>query len=139
MSKILYILIVILFVGAIAPLANMIAVLLGYPGLLPPVPSTSGTVDVMSRMGQMGDFFGGHTAAFSGLLSACVIIHFSLQQLKIAKQTADLTSISKIYDHYNEEYANHEQGRSRILSGIARGHRRWAIRESFSPSGCGLN
>jgi hypothetical protein len=157
-NRVFYLFVVLLFVCAVAPMGNMLAILFGYSGLFPEVrnvPERSCTVvsapatsldaclkpevksvpeatDAMPRMGQMGDFFGGHTAAFSGLLSACVIIHFSLQQLKIAKQTADLTSISKIYDHYSEEYSNHGQGKNEILSAIARGHRRWAIRESFS-------
>jgi hypothetical protein len=132
MKNIFYLLISLLLACAIAPLVNMLAILFGYSSLLKSVAPPPATFDAMARLGQMGDFFGGHTAAFSGLLSACILIHFSLQQTKIAKQAADLTSISKIYDHYNEDYSSQQTKQSMILSGVARGHRRWAIRESFS-------
>src|SRR5689334_658198 len=61
----------------------------------------------LEQLGQLGDFFGGHTAAFSGLLSVALILYFSNQQselqqrhfeeqLRISKQAADLASIANI-------------------------------------------
>lgn len=96
----------------------------------------------LEQLGQLGDFFGGHTAAFSGLLSVALILYFSArqsesqqrhfeEQLRISKQAADLASISNIYGHYGENYGGANEFEE-ILGSVARGHRRWAIRESFS-------
>jgi hypothetical protein len=127
MTFLLYAVVIVLLLAALIPLSNAAYILWTGNHLF----SILGTTLDMTSLGQMGDFFGGHTAAFSGLLSAALIVHFSLQQLKIAKQTADLTSIAKIYDHYGEAYGG-SQDKNEILSRVARGHRRWAIRESFS-------
>ncbi len=96
----------------------------------------------LDKLGQLGDFFGGHTAAFAGLFSTALILYFSskqlsmqqfqfMEQVKLSKQAADLTSINNIYQHYGEKYgADRDVGD--VLKSIAEGHRRWAIRESFS-------
>lgn len=96
----------------------------------------------IASLGQLGDFFGGHTAAFSGLVSTVLILYFSSKQLslqqtqfkeqvKISKQTADLSSLNNIYQHYGEGYGK-DCDVGDILKSVAEGHRRWVIRESFS-------
>lgn len=45
------------------------------------------------------------------------------------KETASLTAIDHIYNHYSESYGALDS--SGVLDGVASGHRRWAIRESF--------
>lgn len=96
----------------------------------------------LEQLAQYGDFFGGHTAAFSGALSVALILYFSLrqsqlqqehfeEQLRISKRAADLASINNIYSHYGESYGKSGDS-AQILAHVANGHRRWAIRESFS-------
>lgn len=96
----------------------------------------------IETLGQLGDFFGGHTAAFSGLVSTVLILYFSSKQLslqqnqfkeqvKLSKQTADLSSLNNIYQHYGETYGK-DKDIGDILKSVAEGHRRWVIRESFS-------
>lgn len=128
--------VVFLVVLALIPLVDMIVN--GYKNLY--INFSGGLT--LDKLGQLGDFFGGHTAAFAGLFSTALILYFSSKQLsmqqsqfkeqvKLSKQTADLTSINNIYQHYGERYgADRDAGA--ILKSIAEGHRRWAIRESFS-------
>lgn len=96
----------------------------------------------LQDLALFGDFFGGHTAAVSGLLSVALILYFSLrqaelqdrhfkEQLKISSKSAELASISNIYRHYDEAYGE-DKDIGEVLENIAAGHRRWAIRESFS-------
>jgi hypothetical protein len=128
--------ITILVVFALIPLINMIVN--GYNNLY--INFSGGLA--LDKLGQLGDFFGGHTAAFAGLFSTTLILYFSSKQLsmqqsqfreqaKLSKQTADLTSINNIYQHYGEMYGA-DRDAADILKSIANGHRRWAIRESFS-------
>lgn len=128
--------VVCLIVLAMIPLVNM--VVNGYNNL---------NVDFSERMsleklGQLGDFFGGHTAAFAGLLSTVLILYFSskqlslqrtqfMEQVKLSKQAADLSSLNNIYQHYGETYSA-EKDAGGVLKSVADGHRRWVIRESFS-------
>lgn len=130
------ILLISLLLLSIVPILNMLAHAMisfemGVPEPLSP-----------ERLGQLGDFFGGHTAAFTGLTSTALILYFSKkqlndqekqfrEQLRIARQSADLTSLSAIYQHYDHEYGK-DRDPNRILGHLAAGHRRWAIRESFS-------
>ncbi len=137
MKKALWVIILLCLVAlALVPLANLAT--LGSNSLT----LNWSTKVSLEQLAQFGDFFGGHTAAFSGLLSVALILYFSLkqselqqqhfeEQLRISKQAADLASITNIYGHYGESYGKSDDA-TEILSFVARGHRRWAIRESFS-------
>jgi hypothetical protein len=130
------ILLISLLLLSIVPILNMLAhglisLDMGVPAPLSP-----------ERLGQLGDFFGGHTAAFTGLTSTALILYFSRkqledqekqfrEQLRVARQSADLTSLSAIYQHYDEAYGS-GRDKDKILEHLAEGHRRWVIRESFS-------
>lgn len=92
----------------------------------------------LEQLGQMGDFFGGHTAAVSGLLSVALILYFSTlqnkrtdEQLALSRRSADLQSLVNIYEHYGSSYGE-DRDANKILRSIAEGHRGWVIRESFS-------
>lgn len=65
-------------VGALAifPIANLLVV--GYNNLSFGVETGLS----LSELGQMGDFFGGHTSAFSGALSLIVVLFFTFHQAK---------------------------------------------------------
>ncbi|MBK0393807.1 hypothetical protein [Ramlibacter algicola] len=82
-------------------------------------------------LGQMGDFFGGHTAAFSGLLSVALVLYFQRAQLEATQRSSDLQSILTIYQHYGQTCGVGRDFED-ILKSVAEGHRRWSIRESFS-------
>lgn len=89
-------------------------------------------------LGQMGDFFGGHTAALSGLLSVALILYFSneqaksnAEQIKLSRRSSDLQALVNIYEHYGTTYGGGNDS-SGILAAVAAGHRRWVVRESFS-------
>lgn len=69
-------LLVLLCVFAVLPIASLIAagsenLKLGTPAHLS-----------MTELGQLGDFFGGHTAAFAGSLSLVVVLFFTFHQAK---------------------------------------------------------
>lgn len=61
---------------AILPIANLIVV--GYKNLNIGRPSHFS----LSELGQLGDFFGGHTSAFAGSLSLIVVLFFTFHQAK---------------------------------------------------------
>ena len=65
----------IIFLAGI-PLANLIFV--GYQNLKI---GFSGTYN-LGELGQLGDFFGGHTSAFAGSLSLVVVLFFTFHQAK---------------------------------------------------------
>lgn len=51
-------------------------------------------------------------------------------QAKIMKDSATLSALGNIYNHYGESYGSGDG--SNMLKSVASGHRSWAIRESFS-------
>ena len=61
---------------AILPIANLIVV--GYKNLKIGLPSDLN----LGELGQLGDFFGGHTSAFAGSLSLVVVLFFTFHQAK---------------------------------------------------------
>jgi hypothetical protein len=61
---------------AIMPIANLIVV--GYKNLNIGLPSALN----LGELGQLGDFFGGHTSAFAGSLSLVVVLFFTFHQAK---------------------------------------------------------
>ncbi|WP_207807988.1 MULTISPECIES: hypothetical protein [unclassified Pseudomonas] len=61
---------------ALIPIANLLVV--GYNNLSLGVQTGLS----LSELGQMGDFFGGHTSAFSGALSLIVVLFFTFHQAK---------------------------------------------------------
>jgi hypothetical protein len=61
---------------AILPIANLIIV--GYQNLKVDFSSGLG----LAELGQLGDFFGGHTSAFAGSLSLVVVLFFTFHQAK---------------------------------------------------------
>ncbi|KAB0563660.1 hypothetical protein C9383_22875 [Pseudomonas palleroniana] len=63
-------------VFALIPIANLLIV--GYNNLTLGVQTGLS----LSELGQMGDFFGGHTSAFSGALSLIVVLFFTFHQAK---------------------------------------------------------
>jgi len=100
--------------------------------------------------GTIGDAFGFANSFFSCAALLFVIWGLRLQQQEISgarkeanetaelqktqallmKETASLNAISQIYKHYSENYGTEDP--TKILDAVAKGHRRWAIRESFS-------
>jgi uncharacterized membrane protein len=62
----------------------------------------------LSSLGQLGDFFGGHTAAFAGSMSLLVVLFFTFHQ---AKQQ------SQFFEVQQRETARHSQ-RDFFLQGI---------------------
>ena len=96
-----------------------------------------------SVAGTIGDAFGLANSFFAAAALLFVIWSIRLQQQEIRentesqdkqvsmmRETADLTAINHIYNHYSDSYGDTDQ--TGILSAIAAGHRRWAIRASFS-------
>lgn len=63
-------------VVAILPIANLIVV--GFQNLQV---GNSSALN-LSELGQLGDFFGGHTSAFAGSLSLVVVLFFTFHQAK---------------------------------------------------------
>lgn len=61
---------------AIFPIVNLVVV--GYNNLS--LGATTGLS--LTELGQLGDFFGGHTSAFSGSLSLIVVLFFTFHQAK---------------------------------------------------------
>ena len=51
------------------------------------------------------------------------------EQAGLLRDAARLTAIGHIYDHYSDKYGSRDE--TGILSAVAAGHRRWAMRESF--------
>lgn len=100
--------------------------------------------------GTIGDAFGFANSFFSCAALLFVIWGLRLQQQEISiareeaketaelqktqallmKETASLNAISQIYEHYSGNYGAEDP--TKILEAVAKGHRRWAIRESFS-------
>lgn len=100
--------------------------------------------------GTIGDAFGFANSFFSGAALLFVIWSIRLQQQEIRfareewqqntasqqeqvlmmKETALLTAINHIYNHYSGSYGTADE--TGILAAVAAGHRRWAIRGSFS-------
>jgi hypothetical protein len=74
----LWMIVVLSVVGLFAfiPIANLIVV--GYKHLTIGLPSALS----LTELGQLGDFFGGHTAAFAGSLSLVVVLFFTFHQAK---------------------------------------------------------
>ncbi len=60
---------------AILPIANLIVV--GYKNLKIGLPSDLN----LGELGQLGDFFGGHTSAFAGSLSLVVVLFFTFHRV----------------------------------------------------------
>jgi hypothetical protein len=99
--------------------------------------------------GTIGDAFGLANSLFTGAALLFVIwslrlqqqeIHFARQewqqntraqkeQALMMKESASLTAINHIYNHYSSSYGMSDA--TGILAAVAAGHRRWAIRESF--------
>ena len=100
--------------------------------------------------GTIGDAFGLANSFFSAAALLFVIWSIRLQQqeikfardewkentksqneqVKMMREATTLTGINHIYSHYSPSYgANDNTG---ILSAVAEGHRKWAIRASFS-------
>jgi hypothetical protein len=73
-----WMLVVLVVVGllAIVPIANLIVA--GYRNLTVGLPPDLN----LAELGQLGDFFGGHTAAFAGSLSLVVVLFFTFHQAK---------------------------------------------------------
>lgn len=70
------VLLVVFGLFAILPIANLIVIGYKNPTIgLPPVLN-------LTDLGQLGDFFGGHTAAFAGSLSLVVVLFFTFHQAK---------------------------------------------------------
>jgi hypothetical protein len=67
---------VVLAAVALVPIVNLI-----YLGVTQLKIGVDGSLDV-ENLGQIGDFFGGHTAAFAGSLSLLTILFFSFHQSK---------------------------------------------------------
>ena len=67
-------------IAALLPAMNLIAV--GFASL----EISPGKAGTLEELGQLGDFFGGHTAAFSGALSLVVILFFTFHQAKQQQQ-----------------------------------------------------
>ena len=109
-----------------------------------------GTTQQAAAAGTIGDSFGLANSFFAGAALLFVIWSIRLQQQEIRfardewrentqsqreqaermREAAALTAVSHIYNHYSENYgANDASG---VLGAVAAGHRRWAIRESFS-------
>jgi hypothetical protein len=100
--------------------------------------------------GTIGDAFGLANSFFAGAALLFVIWSIRLQQQEIRfardewrqntdsqkeqaltmKETAALAAINHIYSHYSGSYGDKDS--TGVLSAVASGHRRWAIRESFS-------
>jgi hypothetical protein len=77
---------------SVIPLANLIV--LGLKNL-----TVRASEKSLAELGQFGDFFGGHTSAFTGSISLIVIIFFTFHQSKqqemfFEKQAADNKNIS---------------------------------------------
>lgn len=75
---------------AIIPIANLIVV--GYQNLEIGIPSNL----TLTHLGQLGDFFGGHTSAFAGSISLVVVLFFTFHQAKqqrefFLEQQADIS------------------------------------------------
>ena len=70
------VLLVVVSLFAILPIANLIIV--GYNNLNLGIP----TGLTLTELGQLGDFFGGHTSAFAGPLSLVVVLFFTFHQAK---------------------------------------------------------
>jgi hypothetical protein len=70
------VLLVVVGLFAILPIANLIV--LGYKNLKIGLPSDLS----LAELGQLGDFFGGHTSAFAGSLSLVVVLFFTFHQAK---------------------------------------------------------
>ena len=79
---------------AIFPVVNLVVV--GYNNLSLGV--TTGLS--FTELGQMGDFFGGHTSAFSGALSLIVVLFFTFHQAKQQREffLAQKTEAAKTSD-----------------------------------------
>ncbi|MDZ4252606.1 MAG: hypothetical protein U1A72_08530 [Sulfuritalea sp.] len=73
-----WMLVVIVVVGlfAIFPIASLIVI--GYKHLT----IEQSPVLTLGELGQLGDFFGGHTAAFAGSLSLVVVLFFTFHQAR---------------------------------------------------------
>ena len=100
--------------------------------------------------GTIGDAFGLANSFFSCAALLFVIWGLRLQQHEISvaredaretadlqksqallmKETASLNAIGQIYTHYSGNYGAEDS--TKILEAVAKGHRRWAIRETFS-------
>jgi hypothetical protein len=74
--RLMLVLLVVVGLFAIIPIANLIVV--GYQNLK--IGFSSGLS--LTELGQLGDFFGGHTSAFAGLLSLVVVLFFTFHQAK---------------------------------------------------------
>lgn len=61
---------------ALIPIANLLIV--GYQNLEIGTPSNL----TLPELGQLGDFFGGHTSAFAGSISLVVVLFFTFHQAK---------------------------------------------------------
>ncbi|MDO8909508.1 MAG: hypothetical protein Q7W55_13540 [Pseudohongiella sp.] len=64
-------------VFALIPIVNLVA--LGYKNLS--IGLSNGGL-TLSELGQFGDFFGGHTAAFAGSISLIIVVFFTFHQAK---------------------------------------------------------
>lgn len=113
-------------------------------------PSSFPDANLSQMAGTIGDSFGLVNSFFTGAALLFVIwsirlqqreIQFAreewkdntssqLEQVRMMKQAASLTATNHIYNHYSNGYG--KQDESGVLAAIARGHRRWAIRESFA-------
>jgi len=87
------VLLVVVGLLAILPIANLIVV--GYKNLNIGLPSDLS----LTQLGQLGDFFGGHTSAFAGSLSLVVVLFFTFHQAKqqrafFLSQQADTSKIA---------------------------------------------
>lgn len=100
--------------------------------------------------GTIGDAFGLANSFFAAAALLFVIWSIRLQQQEIKfardewrentksqndqvemmRETTELTAINHIYTHYSHDYGKNDD--TGILNAIADGHRRWAIRASFS-------
>lgn len=90
-----------------------------------------------AEWGQFGDFIGGTTNPLLSLLAFLGVLYTIHQnsesqkeQALLMKETAALSAINQIYDHYSGGYG--AEDKTGILSAVASGHKRWAIRESFN-------
>ena len=105
---------------------------------------------VAATAGTIGDSFGLANSLFSGAALLFVVWSIRLQQQEIRfaraewkentesqqeqvlmmREAASLSAINHIYGHYSPAYGSGDP--TAVLSAVAKGHRRWAIRESFS-------
>ena len=95
-------LLVVVALLALIPIANLM--IMGYQYFKIGIPSNL----TLTELGQLGDFFGGHTSAFAGSISLVVVLFFTFHQ---AKQQREFFVVQ-------QEYISKTTTRQFFLEGI---------------------